>query len=95
MYRAVVISLAILVEMLPQYCAIWMPIIQEEYWELESVQKRATRIAENIQYHERQQKHHMYLFAMEKMKKAVQLLFEYLFGDRTFFNRLPKVAKMC
>ena len=67
-----------------------MPVIQEKYWELESIQKRATRIAENIPYHERQQEHHMFLFVMEKRKKAVQLLFEYLFEDRISLIGSPK-----
>jgi len=57
---------------------------------LESIQKRATRIAENIPYHERQQEHHMFLFVMEKRKKAVQLLFEYLFEDRISLIGSPK-----
>lgn len=66
-----------------------MPVIQEEYWELDSILKRAPRIDENILYHERQQEQHMFLFVMEEEEGCAVSFYTYL-ETEVFLTGSPK-----
>lgn len=71
-----------------------MPAIQEKYWELEGIQKQATRIAKGQKMYlimKASREHHAYLFDVEKRNQSLHLPFENLFGGK-LFNRLAKVA---